>query len=342
MKYILSIILILICLQACFWEKEEEETFESDTLFVYTSKVFLNEDFYHDFFPLFEKIFKCKIELTEFSNASEMLENVVTHKESLKADVVLGVDNTEFYNILNDSIFLAYEPQNLKYVEKDLIFDKTYHVIPVYYGQISFIYDSFDIEKAPATFGEMQDGKFKKKIILMHPESSSLGRGMLLWSIAAFGENGYRHFWRSVKENIYTIADNYDEAYNMFLAGQAPLVIGYSSTPVYHSQLEHSDKYRSAIPSEGSFNLIKGAGIFSGTKHQILAEKFIEFLLSEEFQSFIPDRIWMYPVHNKINNGYEYELLPFSQKDYSVVLSQRTIRKRLPRWIDKWESIMMK
>ncbi|MDO9577387.1 MAG: thiamine ABC transporter substrate-binding protein [Candidatus Cloacimonadales bacterium] len=342
MKYFILIIIILIWLQSCSWEKKEQVTFESDTLFVYTSEVFLNEDFYDDILPIFEQIFKCKIKYTVFSNAAEMLAAVVANKDSLDVDVVLGVDNTIFYNVLRDSVFLVYEPQNLKYVEKNLIFDNTYHVIPIYFGQLAFIYNSYAIEKAPATFGEMQDGKFKKKIILMHPESSALGRGMLLWSVAAFGENGYSHFWRSVKENIYSIADNYDEAYNMFLAGQAPLVIGYSTSPVYHIQKENSEKYKSTIPSEGSFNLITGAGIIKNTDKQKLAKHFIDFLLSDDFQGFISDNMWMYPVNNKVNTGSEYKLLPFSKKDYSTVLTQRVIRKNLPQWIAKWESIMLK
>lgn len=342
MRYFILTILFLICLQACFWEKPEKVTLESDKLFVYTSEVFLNEDFYDDFFQIFEQIFKCTIEFTKFSSASEMLAEVVSQKDSINVDVVLGVDNTIFYNVLRDSVFLAYEPQNLKYVDKNLIFDNTYHVIPVYYGQLAFIYNSYAIEKAPVTFGEMQDGKFKKKIILMHPESSSLGRGMLLWSVAAFGENGYSHFWRSVKENIFSIADNYDDAYNMFLAGQAPLVIGYSTSPVYHSRKENSPKYKSTIPSEGSFNLITGAGIVKNTDKQKLAKHFIEFLLSDNFQSFIPDNMWMYPVNNKVNTGSNYKLLPFSKKDHSTILPQRVIRKNLPIWIEKWESIMLK
>jgi thiamine transport system substrate-binding protein len=342
MKYFLLILVIFLCLTGCFWENNDQPSFEADTLYVYTSEVFLNEDFYDEFFPIFEKIFKCEITFTKFDNTAEMLAEIVTQKDSLNVDVVFGIDNTIFYNVLQDSILQSYEPQNLKHVSDALIFDTTHQVIPIYYGQLAFIYDSYAIEKAPATFGEMQDGKFKEKIILMHPESSSLGRGMLLWSVAAFGENGYSHFWRSVKENIYSIADNYDNAYNMFLAGQAPLVLGFSTTPVYHSQKENSEKYKSTIPSEGSFNLIKGAGIISGTDKQELAEHFIEFLLSDDFQSFISDNMWMYPANDKVITGSEYELLPYSKKDYSTVLKQITIRKRLGKWIKKWESIMLK
>jgi thiamine transport system substrate-binding protein len=271
-----------------------------------------------------------------------MLEKVVTGRDSINVDVVLGIDNTIFYNVLRDSVFLEYEPQNLKHVDESLIFDKTYHVIPVYYSQLAFIYNSFAIEKPPITFGEMQDGKFKKKIVLMHPSSSSLGRAMLLWSVAAFGENGYGHFWRSVKENIYSIAENYDDAYNMFLAGQAPLVIGYSTTPVYHLQKENSDKFRSTIPTEGSFNLIRAAGICRWTEKQELAKRFMEYLLSDDFQNFIPDNMWMYPANDKVNNGLDFELLPVSKKDYSTSLSQWSIRRRLQKWIVQWESIMLK
>ena len=342
MKNFFRLLILLCCLQSCFWQKKDAATYELDTLFVLTTDVFLNEDFYSEFFPVFEEIFKCRIEYTSYADAADILKALTEKNDSLRVDVVLGVDNTYFHMMMPDSIFLAYEPHNLRYADKNLIFDDSFHIVPVFYTQLAFIYNSYAIDKAPATFGEMQDGKFKNMIIMIHPESSSLGRGMLLWSVAAFGENGYGHFWRSVKANICSLAKNYDEAYNMFLAGQAPLVAGYSTTPVYHYRKDHSEKYRSTIPMEGSFNLITGAGIVKNTEKPELAKRFIEFLLSDDFQNFIPDQIWMYPANSKTHKGKEYDFLPFSKKDYSTILTQKTIGKRMDKWMESWKSIMLK
>lgn len=343
MRFVVIAIVIIFCFSACFQQKEEIINFHADTLHVYATEVFLNDDFYQEVFPVFENIFNCSVELKTFSNVFSLLDSVNSIPDSLqKIDVIFGLDNVVYSQFYKDSLFIPYEANNLRFVEKDIQFDPTFQTTPVSYCQIGFIYNSFQIEKAPSTFGEMQDGIFKKKIILMNPETSSLGRAMLIWSVAAFGKNGYGHFWRSVKENIFEIADNYNDAYNMFLANQAPLVIGYNTTPIYHQTIENSDKYKTTIPSEGSYNYILAAAIYKKCSNLALAQKFIEFTLSEDFQTYVPNRMWMYPANKNITLEAKYDLLPFMRKDYSKTLSSRSINYNLKKWINNWESIMLK
>ncbi len=215
-------------------------------------------------------------------------------------------------------------------------------MIPICFSPIAFIYNYHSIEKAPETFGEMQDGIFKDKIILLNPHTSSLGRAMLIWSVAAFGENGYSHFWRSVKENIFTIADDQEEGYNMFLAAQAPLIQAYSSSIVYHIKQEATDKFKATIPHEGCFKVVKTAGITARSKNVELAKHFIDFLLSDDFQTIIPERMWMYPCSKNVKLNSDYELLPAVENDYTSQLSTRTVGRRISAWLKKWDSIMLK
>jgi len=334
------IIIIAIVLGSCSFKKDKVEDFSSETLQLYASDVFLNDTFYNEVIPLFENLFDCKLELTNFANATILLDELIS-KDSLDVDVVFGLDNTILYEALRESLFTAYEPSNLRFVENKYIIDKTYHMLPICFSPIAFIYNNRIIDKAPETFGEMQDGIFKDKIIIMNPHTSSLGRAMLIWSVAAFGENGYGHFWRSVKENIFKIADDQEEGYNMFLAAQAPLIQAFSSTIVYHLLQEVTDKYSATIPQEGCFKVIKMAGIAANSQNMELAQHFIDFLLAEDFQTQIPKRMWMYPCNKNIDLSEDYQL-PNLENDYTSQISNRTIGRRLAAWMKKWDSIMLK
>ena len=335
------LLIFAILLGGCFLKKKQEEDFSSDTLHLFATDIFLNNTFYSEVMPIFENIFDCKVELTSFPNATMLMDELI-HNDSTEVDVVFGLDNTLLYQVLRESLFVAYEPSNIKYVPKEYVIDKTNMMTPICYSSIAFVFNNRTIEKAPETFGEMQDGKFKDKIIIMNPHTSSLGRAMLIWSVAAFGEHGYSHFWRSIKENIYTIADDQEEGYNMFLAAQAPLIQAYSSTTVYHIKQEATDKYKASIPQEGCFNVIKTAGITTTTQNRELAEYFIDFLLSEDFQKLVPERMWMFPCNRKINLNSDYQLLPDVENNYTSQLSIRTIGRRLPVWQKRWDSIILK
>lgn len=343
MRYLAFIIIISIGLFGCSEKKDKSIESASDTLYVYATEVFLNDQFYNETFSLFEDIFQCEIDIKVFPNSFTLIDSVKSTPDSLRQiDVIFGIDNIVFCDIYQDSLFLPYEAQNLRYVQKENLIDDTYQTVPVSFCQLGFISNSERIKNIPSSFGEMQDGIFKNKIILLNPRTSSLGRAMLIWSVAAFGKNGYGHFWRSVKENIFQIVDNYDEAYNMFLAAQAPLIIGYSTTPVYHAIEENSSRFKTTLPLEGSFNFYLTAGIFHSTKNLVLAKSFIEFILSEDFQSFIPQRMWMFPVNKKVILDENYELIPKTQTDYSRTFSNWSINKNSESWLKRWESIMKK
>ena len=40
--------------------------------------------------------------------------------------------------------------------------------------------------------------------------------------------------WRKLKPRILTVSKSWDEAYGLFLKGEAPLVLSYTTSPAYH------------------------------------------------------------------------------------------------------------
>ena len=70
------------------------------------------------------------------------------------------------------------------------------------------------------------------------------------------------------------------------------------------------------------------------SKKQKLAQTFIDFMLSEDFQKAIPTSNWMYPV-------ITYEKLPkeFDKTPKTLpLLSEQLIAKKQREWLQQWKS----
>jgi thiamine transport system substrate-binding protein len=292
--------------------------------------------------PEFEKKFKCKVKLVGCGDAGQLLNKIIKEKENPTADVVVGIDNTYLEKALSENILQTFEPENLSNIKKSLLFDKTSSLSPYDYGYFAFVYNSETIKNPPVTFGEMQDPKWEKNFIFIDPRTSSVGNGLLLWSIAAFGENGYGHFWKSMKQNILTTPASWGDAYNMFLAGEAPIVLSYSTSPAYHIENDSTYKYKAFIPQEGGFMQIEGCGIISKCKHPNLSKEFVNYMLSDQVQKFIPETQWMYPSNSNIKLPESFDNLPLPTKILNKNINLKIINENSEKWIKRWIKIMSK
>jgi len=192
----------------------------------------------------------------------------------------------------------------------------------------------------PKTFGAMQDGRWHKKIIITDPRATSSGFGLLLWSLAAFNETGYRHFWKSLKDNIFAISSDNNEACNLFLANEAPVMLGYSSFPFYMQENENINNLKAFIPEEGGFCISECAGIMKTSDNVEIASQFIEYLLSEDVQTKIPKQKWMFPVHKDVELSLIFETALKPEKDLSGNLQMELIQENSEYWLKRWEKIM--
>jgi thiamine transport system substrate-binding protein len=332
------LIIVLILVFGCKSDLNRENQTKTDKLIVYTTQSIIWENSWKNVLSDFEMKNECSLEFITFPNSYYLLEALKTNST---ADIVLGLDNINFFTDYLDTLFIPYQPAGSKTIKEDLIFDKKFSLTPVSYGELSFIINKNEIGDLPYTFGIMQDGMFKQKLLFPHPRTSSSGKAFLLWSISAFGVNGYGHFWRSIKENIFTTTDNWDESYNMFLAGEAPIVLGYSTIPLYHVIRDSSDIVDSVIPSEGGFRIIETAGIFYKSQNLLLSQKFIDYLLKPEYQNTILTTKWVYPA-TTIESAYSADRFPEMTKDLTFELSAGYIRQNFSNWLDRWISLMEK
>jgi len=146
---------------------------------------------------------------------------------------------------------------------------------------------------APKSFEELVASDLE--IVIQDPRSSTPGLGLMMWVEAAYGADAAR-IWEGLSPKIVTVTKGWDEAYGMFLEGEADMVLSYTTSPSYHIIAEEDLTKKAAPFNEGHYMQVEVAGIVEGTDQPDLAKSFMEFMISDSFQSIIPTTNWMYPV----------------------------------------------
>lgn len=278
-------------------------------------------------------------------DSSEMLSRLIAELRLglPTADVFLGLADVELPRALGHTVFQPYDPAripNLADVPSDLIFDPTGHVLPYDHGYVTFVYDSelLPEELVPQTLDDLLRPELKGKIVVTDPRTSSPGLSFLLWTIAHYGE-GWLAFWQRLIPNLLTITKGWSEAYDLFLAGEAPLVLSYSTDTAY-SYIEHGSlRYRVITPGGEAFRQVEGMGIVRTCRDLDLAHAFLNLVLSAEIQELMPTTQWMFPVNARarLPAGYEYAVIP----ERPVSLPPELVGEKLEEWLSQWQRLLI-
>ncbi len=341
MKRILFLaVLTALLISGCSKGKNQDGSAVQDSvLTIYAYDSFVSWGLGKEAIPEFERQNNCKVEMVTAGDAGAILNRLILEKDQPVADVAIGIDNTFMFKAIEKGVFEPYKPDNIKTIDNDLIFDPDFYLTPYDYGYFAFVYDSEKIKTPPASFQDLISDKNKEKVILIDPRTSSPGKGLFLWIMTLYGTDGFEKFWQALKTKTLTTPASWDEAYNAFIAGEANIVLSYATSPAFHYESDKTTRYKAFIPKEGGFRQIEGAGIVKNCGNPVLAKKFIEYMLTADFQKHIPTTQWMYPVLKtvKLPEGFKY--CPVPQKDLTKELKSEYLKDE---WIDKWLNIMSK
>lgn len=281
----------------------------------------------------FEKKYGIKVELHAPGDGVTVLSQLILEKDNPSADVVVGLDNNLLERSLREKVLETYRPAALESIDNSLLFDSSNHLIPYDYGFFAICYDSNKIKDLPRSLEDLTKPEYKKSLVLMDPRTSTPGLGFLLWTIAVYGDD-YLSYWDRLKPSILTISDSWDSGYGLFLNGEAPLVLSYSTSPVYHVEYEKTTRFRALKFKEGNYEQIEGMGIVKGTRNRNMAEKFIDFMLTEESQKTLALSNIMFPVISKTDlpPSFDYAFHP----DKTLMIDPEKVEKTSDDWVQQW------
>ena len=286
----------------------------------------------------FKEKLQQNVEFKSFSDTGPLLNQLLQERDRPQADVVVGLDHNYLSKVLEAGILKAYRPQAAAKIRKELVFDPDFRMIPFDYGYVVFNYDRERLKRVPKSHSDLLDPFYKGKIIIENPLTSSPGQVFLLTTIALYGDPGYLDYWRKLKPNLLTITPGWDEAYGMYTSGEAPIVLSYGASPVYHLINEKTERYQALVLDDAAYAQIEGIGIVNRTANLRGARQIVDYLLSPAVQRLIPENQFMYPVRTDVPLPESFRIAARVNKILNLPPAQ--VSTNLNRWLEQWDKVI--
>lgn len=305
----------------------------AETLTIYTY-----ESFVSDWGPgpevqkKFESQCGCTIEWVAEGDAATLLTALRLEGDSGRADVVLGLDTNLMAEAVQAGVVLEHGLGQLGFDLPIAWNDPVF--VPFDYGYFAIIYDSETLTDPPASLAELASEGSGRDLIIQDPRTSTPGLGLLLWVKAIHGDDA-AEVWGNLSERLLTVTQGWSEAYGLFLAGEAPMVLSYTTSPAYHQLAEDETRYKAVIFPEGHYMQIEVAAVAASTDQPELARQFLSFVGSRDFAEIIPTTNWMYPATDA-GDALPEVFRNLDKPDVTLLLAPEDVAANRKEWIREW------
>ncbi len=288
--------------------------------------------------PKIEQAFEakcgCDVNFVALDDGVSILNRLRLEGGNSKADIVLGLDNNLMAEAKKTGLLTEHNVETANTVLPNGWSDTTF--VPYDYGYFAFVYNKEKLANPPKSMKELVETRDDLKVIYQDPRTSTPGQGLMLWMKSIYGDD-VTQAWQKLASKTVTVTKGWSEAYSMFLNGESDLVLSYTTSPAYHLIAENDSKFATANFSEGHYMQVEVAAKVKGSKNSELADKFMDFILSDEFQSAMPTGNWMYPVTDvELPKGFETLSVPSK----SLSFSADEVAKMRKSWIREWQSAL--
>ncbi len=284
--------------------------------------------------PVVEKAFEkqcgCDLKFVGAGDGAALLARLRLEGRNTPADVVLGLDTSLVASARETGLFAPNgitADFDLPVTWDDPVF------LPYDWGYFAFVYDRTRVAHPPESFAELIASDLS--IVIEDPRSSTPGLGLLLWVKSVFGDRA-PEIWAGLNRHVVTVTKGWTEAYGMFLAGEADMVLSYTTSPAYHMIAEQDDTKAAAAFRDGHYMQVEVAARVATSDQSALAEQFLRFMLSDAFQSAIPTTNWMYPAvkpSGGLPEAFDSLVKPTRALLYSPPEARRMRDQALSEWL---------
>ncbi|HHX8440425.1 TPA: thiamine ABC transporter substrate binding subunit [Vibrio diabolicus] len=288
--------------------------------------------------PKIEQAFEakcgCDVNFVALDDGVSILNRLRLEGGNSKADIVLGLDNNLMAEAKKTGLLTEHNVDTTNTVLPNGWSDTTF--VPYDYGYFAFVYNTDKLANPPKSMKELVETRDDLKVIYQDPRTSTPGQGLMLWMKSIYGDD-VTQAWQKLASKTVTVTKGWSEAYSMFLNGESDLVLSYTTSPAYHLIAENDSKFATANFAEGHYMQVEVAAKVKGSKNSELADQFMNFILSDEFQSAMPTGNWMYPVTDvELPKGFETLSVPSK----SLSFSADEVAKMRKSWIREWQSAL--
>ena len=313
----------------------------------------------HDSFAISEEVlnvfqnqYNANVRFLKSGDTGSAVNKAILSKDAPLADVFYGVDNTFLSRALEEGIFETYQSPILAVIPDEFELDPQHRALPVDYGDVCLNYDKAYFAQRnlppPQNLVDLLKPEYKSLLVVENPATSSPGLAFLLATIGQFGEDGYLDYWEGLVENDVKVVNDWEVAYRSEFSrwgGTRPIVVSYGSSPpfdVIFSEEPIEEPLTTAILSDGScFRQIEFVGILKGTRNRALAEKWIDFMLSPQFQDDVPLQMFVLPVNPKAHLDETFEKY-LAIPNNPAKVSPDQIAANREKWIQAWTEVVLR
>jgi thiamine transport system substrate-binding protein len=288
------------------------------------------------------------VEVRQVGDAGAMVNQLVLTKDEPLGDVVFGIDNTFASRALDEGVLDAYESPAVGPEIAALAPDDSGRLTPVDYSDVCVNVDHAWFAEAgrpePKTLEDLADPQYANLLVVEDPASSSPGLAFLLATVGAFGPQGWEQYWSALRANGVKVASGWEDAYYVDFSGPSsegdrPLVVSYATSPPYEVP-EGSDTAPTGALLDTCFRQVEYAGVLAGGDNPEGARELVDFLLSETFQSDIPEQMYVYPASPDAELPAEWEAFaPLAPDPFEVDPDE--IAENRQAWIERWTDIVI-
>ncbi len=324
----------------------------------------------------FEALTGAKVEHTEADDTGTALNTAIQNKESPLHDIIYGLDNTLYRKAAGEGILQAYKPLLAPRLDPANVFfgadtdASLWWATPVDHGYIGL--NVFDADKKlvnrNATIQTLWDVRANADLfVTQDPHTSTPGLGFMLTTIARFGEDDAYDWqdywtelfvgpdgesctgdeikvtsgWTEAYQNHFTGGYGNDTTWNTEYVGGYPIVTSYVHSPAYEAGGDPTALRNSALldePFGATFHQVQTMGVLAGTTNRAVAEAWIEFTLTDDFQALSAPANVMYPAVAAMSADDVYGDADHEPGTFTdLTLEWNVVGAKLNTWLDQWQ-----
>lgn len=298
----------------------------------------------------FEADNNVKLQFIEAGDGTELLNRAILTKDAPIADVILGINSVLVTRALEHDLLESYAAPALDTIADRYKIDGSNRVLPFDHASVCLNYDTkyfADNNLAvPTKLEDLISPTYQGMLAIENPISSTPGLAFMLLTIDIFGEDGYLLYWQDLVENGAEIVPDWSTAYyTNFTAGggdgHQPLVVSYETSPAaapfYAEEPMEEAPTAAVIADDTCFEMVEYIGILKGTEKLDLAQKFVDAVLSPEWQSDMPGQMFVYPVNGDAEIPEIFTTfapLPANP----VTIDPAIVAVNFETWLQKWSN----
>jgi thiamine transport system substrate-binding protein len=305
--------------------------------------------------PLFENLTHARVEHVAALDAGDTLQRAIREKGDPSFDVIYGLDNVLVGKAEREGVLAPYQPLLSPRIDATLPLadaPRPWSATPVDHGFIAVNVAPRQAANVTTLQGLVAHaGQF----VTEDPRTSSPGLGFLVATVATFGDKGsssydFTTYWDDLFTHGALVTPGWTEAYvQHFSAGYGAgsggaadkdIVTSYTTSPAYeaYSGANHTAAVLAAPKS--TFHQVETMAIAKGARHPVAAQAWIEFTLTDAYQSLMAPQNAVYPVVPAVDVAPVYAHAdPDPAHLQDAGFSAAALDANAERWVQEWTEV---